>query len=86
MVEVIQVFWAIFMVVLIIIAACVQLYDHRHRNQPKKPASQTDVRSAKEAALREAASQSFRLNLMAMDAARKMSEAAARHIKSDGWS
>lgn len=78
--------WVLLIVTYTIIGLCVQLYNQKHRNQPKKTTSLTDARSAKEAALREAASQSFRLNLMAMDAARKMSEAAARHAKNDGWS
>lgn len=86
MVEIVQIIWALLIAAFIIVAACVQLYDQKHRNQPKKPTSLTDTRSAKKAALREAESQSFRLNLMAMDAARKMSEAAARHTKSDSWS
>lgn len=85
MVEVVQIIWALLMVALIIVAACVQLYDQKHRSLPKKPMPRTNARSVKETALLEAANQSFRLNLMAMDAARKMSEAAARHTKSDGW-
>lgn len=85
MVEIVQIIWVLSLVVLLVIAACVQLYDQKHRDAPKKPISQTDALGAQEAALREAASQSFRLNLMAIDAARKMSEAAARHSKNGSW-
>lgn len=86
MLEVVQIIWAISIIVIAIITACVQLYDQKHRNKQKKATSLTDTRRAKEDALREAASQSLRLNLMAMDAAHKMSEAAARHTKSGSWS
>ena len=78
--------WVLLIVTYTIIGLCVQLYNQKHRSLPKKQMPRTDTRNVKETALLEAASQSFRLNLMAMDAARKMSEAAARHTNSDGWS